>query len=125
MPFRRFGVGGHLGNGKQWNPWIHIDDVVEALLFAAENQSLHGPVNFVSPGVVRNKEFMSAIGETLGRPSFGWMPAIVAQAAYGQMIKELGLNSVLAVPTKLQDAGFEFRYPDIRSALADALSTPD
>ena len=125
MPFRRFGVGGHLGNGRQWNPWIHIDDVVEALLFAAENESLHGPVNFVSPGVVRNKEFMSAIGETIGRPSFGWMPAIMAQAAYGQMIKELGLNSVLAVPKKLQDAGFEFRYPDIRSALADALSTPD
>ena len=125
MPFRRFGVGGHLGNGRQWNPWMHIDDIVEALLFVAGHDSLHGPVNFVSPGVVRNKEFMSTIGEILGRPSFGWMPAIVAQAAFGQMIKELGLNSVLAVPKKLQDAGFQFQYPDLRSALSDALSTPD
>ena len=125
LPFRRFGVGGRLGNGRQWNPWIHIDDVAEALLFVAEHDSLRGPINFVSPGVVRNKEFMSAIGEVLGRPSFGWMPAIVARATFGQMIKELGLNSVLAVPKKLQDAGFEFHYPDLRTALSDVLSTPD
>ena len=122
MPFRRLGIGGRLGSGRQWNPWIHVDDVVNALIFIAENESISGPVNFVSPGVVRNKEMMAAIGETLGRPSFGWMPAIIARLAFGQMIQELGLNSVLAVPKKLQDAGFEFQYPDLRDALADVLS---
>lgn len=122
MPFRRFGVGGRLGNGRQWNPWIHVDDVVSALIFAAENGSISGPINFVSPGAVRNSEMMAAIGNILGRPSFGWMPAALARIMYGQMINELGLNSVLAVPKKLQDAGFEFKYPDIRDALADALA---
>lgn len=125
LPFRRFGVGGCLGNGRQWNPWIHVDDVVEALLFVAARDSIRGPVNFVSPGVVRNKELMAAIGDAMGRPSFGRMPAFVAKAVFGQMIKELGLNSVLAVPKKLQDAGFQFQYPDIRAALADTLAKSD
>ena len=121
MPFRRFGVGGRLGNGRQWNPWIHVEDVVNALIFVAENESIRGPINFVSPGAVRNSEMMAAIGNAIGRPSFGWMPAVAARMMYGQMINELGLNSVLAVPKKLQDAGFNFKYADIEDALADAL----
>ena len=125
LPYRRFGVGGCLGNGQQWNPWIHVDDVVAALLFVADHASISGPVNFVSPGVVCNKELMAAIGAAMVRPSFGRMPAFVAKAVFGQMIKELGLNSVLAVPKKLQDAGFEFKYPDLRDALADALPRSD
>ena len=125
MPFRRFGVGGKLGSGRQWNPWIHIDDVVGGLVFCAENDSMSGPVNFVSPGIVRNAELMAGIGAALGRPSFGWLPALAAKAAYGEMIKELGLNSVLAVPKKLQDAGYEFRYPKLGAALQDSLVRSD
>lgn len=124
LPYRRYGIGGHLGNGKQWAPWMHIQDTVRALALVAEDDSFSGGVNFVSPGVVRNREMMTAIGTALGRPSFGWMPAIVARLIYGEMIQEIAVESILAVPKKLQDAGFEFQFPDLSDALRDLLGEP-
>ena len=115
-PFR-LGLGGRLGDGRQWTPWIHLDDAVSALLFIAEDERLDGPVNVVSPGVVRNRDLTRAIGEVLGKASFGWMPAAVARLAIGNYIQELAIDSKLVIPEKLMDTGFEFKYRDLRECL--------
>ena len=119
-PFR-LGLGGRLGDGRQWSPWVHIDDAARALLFMADNESLDGPVIVASPGVVRNSELSKAIAEAIGKPAPFWMPAIVARAVLGQMIQELGLASVLAIPEKLMKAGFEFENRDLRGCLKQEL----
>ena len=119
-PFR-MGVGGRIGNGRQWTPWIHLDDAVSALLFVAEHEDLDGPVNVVAPGVARNSQLVSAIGEVMGKPSFGWMPAMVANLVIGNYIQELVINSALVIPEKLMDAGFEFEYCDLRECLRNEL----
>ncbi len=113
----KIGFGGRLGNGKQWTPWIHIDDAVSALLFIAETDTLSGPVNVVSPGVARNIDLMRAIGAALGKPVLGWMPAVIAPLVIGNYVKELALNSALVVPEKLLDAGFEFKSRDLRECM--------
>ena len=120
-PFR-LGLGGRLGNGRQWTPWIHIDDAVSALMFIAENDSIEGPVIVASPGVVRNSELGHAIAAALGKPSFGWMPAVIARFVIGNYVQELAINSVLAIPEKLLDAGFEFEHRDLRECLRYELS---
>ena len=119
-PFRR-GLGGRLGNGRQWTPWIHLDDSVSALLFIVGKESLDGAVNVVSPGVVRNSDLTRAIGDALGKPSFGWMPAIVARIVIGNYVQELAINSALVIPEKLMEAGFEFEYRDLRACLEHEL----
>ena len=115
-PFK-VGLGGRLGNGRQWTPWIHIDDAVSALIFISENEELEGPVNVVSPGAVRNSELSRAIGHALGRPSFGWLPAAVARVMIGNYVQELAINSALVIPEKLLQAGFEFEHRDLRECL--------
>ena len=115
-PFKA-GIGGRLGSGRQWTPWIDIDDAVAALIFVAENESLNGPINVVSPGVVRNSELTHAIANTLDKPSFGWMPAIIARFAIGNQIKELAIDSKLVIPEKLLQAGFEFEHRDLTECL--------
>ena len=115
-PFRA-GVGGRLGNGRQWTPWIHIDDAVSALIFIAENDSLNGPINIVSPGVVRNSSLSQAIADALEKPNFGWMPAIIARFVIGNHIQELAIDSKLVIPEKLMQAGFEFQHRDLATCL--------
>ena len=119
-PFR-LGVGGRIGNGRQWTPWIHIDDAISALIFMAERDDLSGPVIVAAPGVVRNSELSKSIGEVLGRPSLSWMPAIAARLLFGQYIQELAIASARATPERLLRAGFEFKYPDLKSCLTQEL----
>ncbi|MXX93026.1 MAG: TIGR01777 family protein [Chloroflexi bacterium] len=121
-PFRT-GLGGRLGNGRQWTPWIHIDDAISALIFVAENESLNGPINVVSPGVVRNSEISQAIADALHKPCFGWMPAIIAKFVIGNYIQELAIDSKFVIPEKLLQASFEFKYRDLRACLEHELST--
>ena len=120
-PFR-MGLGGRIGNGRQWTPWIHIDDAVSALLFIAENDELEDAVNVVSPGVVRNSDLTRAIGKALNRPSFGWMPAVVARVVIGNYIQELAINSALVIPEKLIQANFKFKHPDLSACLQHELA---
>ena len=121
-PFKA-GVGGRLGNGRQWTPWIHIDDAISALIFTAENESLNGPINVVSPGVVRNSELSHAIADALNKPCFGWMPAIIAKFVIGNYIQELAIDSKFVIPEKLLQANFQFKHRDLQSCLEHELST--
>ena len=119
-PFR-LGVGGRIGNGRQWTAWIHLDDAISALIFMAERDELSGPVIVAAPGIVRNADLGKAIGRVLGRPSLSWMPAVVARLLFGQYIQELAIASARATPQRLLDAGFEFKYPDLESCLEQEL----
>ena len=122
-PFR-MGVGGVVGNGKQYMSWIAIDDLVSVIIHALKTNSLEGPVNAVAPNPVTNAEFTKALGRALRRPTIFPMPAFAARLAFGEMADELLLASARVVPTKLQASGFEFRHPNIESAFTSLLAEP-
>jgi len=119
-PFK-MGVGGVLGNGKQYMSWIVLDDAVRAIQFALENDTLAGPVNVVAPQAVTNREYTKTLGKVLGRPTIVRMPAFAARAAFGEMADDLLLASTRMVPERLQQAGFSFNFPDLEPALRRAL----
>jgi len=119
-PFK-LGIGSPLGNGRQYMPWVHIDDLVELMLLAAGNANLSGPVNGVAPHPVTNREFTKTLGHVLGRPTF--MPA-VPPIALKVLIGEFGqvlLDSQRAVPRAALNAGFAFRFPKLEPALREIL----
>jgi uncharacterized protein (TIGR01777 family) len=115
-PFQMF-LGGPLGSGRQWFPWVHREDVIGAILFALQNPNLSGPVNAVSPNPVTMKEFCKALGRAMHRPSSAPVPAFMVKLLLGEM-SEMLLTGQRAVPKKLQDAGYRFRYPELDNALA-------
>ena len=114
----KLGIGGKLGSGKQWMPWIHLADEVAAIAFCLEEE-ITGPVNLVAPESVTNLEFTKMAGSALSRPTFFTAPAFALKAALGDFAEEGLLASQRVVPKILQDRGFEFRFPDLRSALKD------
>lgn len=116
-PFK-LGVGGVIGSGKQYFSWIAIDDLVSAMVFTLHHEELSGPVNFVAPEPVTNREFTKALGNALHRPTFVRTPAFAIRAVLGQMADELVLASTRVVPKKLSDAGFAFDHPQVESALS-------
>lgn len=123
LPFK-LGVGGRYGSGRQWLPWIHIDDDVRAIRFVLENETLNGPVNVTAPGPVRVGDYAKAIGRALGRPAVLPTPTLALHAIVGRdMTREMLLGSLRVVPKRLQHAGFTFRHPDLDEALADVLAT--
>jgi uncharacterized protein (TIGR01777 family) len=119
LPFKAF-VGGPIGRGKQWFPWIHMADEVAALLFCIDRESLAGPVNLVAPGLVTMKEFAQALGRALHRPSWAPVPLAALRIAMGEVAEVLA-SGQRAVPRKLLESGFQFRYPELAPALADLL----
>ncbi|MFO7559139.1 MAG: TIGR01777 family oxidoreductase [Desulfobacterales bacterium] len=120
IPAFRFFVGGPLGDGKHWFPWIHIDDLFSAILFLLEKPEIDGPVNFCSPGSIRYEEFAGALGSALKRPSFFKTPAFVIKTIMGELGEAL-LDSQRSVPEKLRASGFQFQFPEIQSALSSIL----
>jgi len=116
LPAFRMFVGGRLGSGKQWFPWIHLDDLAAAHLFVIQNPEVSGPVNFTAPHPVRNREFAQTLGKVLRRPSFFKVPGFVLRLAAGEL-GEVLLNGQRVIPQKLQDQGFVFQYPQIEDAL--------
>ena len=121
IPAFRFYVGGPLGNGLQWFPWIHMDDLLSAFLFIMENQDIKGPVNFCAPNPVRNRDLAKAMGRALKRPSFMPAPAFMIRIIAGEFGNTL-LYSQRAVPEKLLSYGFSFEYPDIAAAIENIVS---
>jgi uncharacterized protein len=114
----QFGLGGRLGSGEQWMPWIHIADIAALFLHALENDSLHGPVNGSSPGPIRNKEFTRVMGQFLKRPTFLAVPEFALRLLPANEAS-LILDSQQIIPEKALQSGFPFRYPDLQSALTD------
>ncbi|MHB8798095.1 MAG: TIGR01777 family oxidoreductase [Thermoanaerobaculia bacterium] len=122
IPFR-FGLGGPLGSGRQWVPWIHRDDLVALLLAALDDARYEGPVNATAPAPVPMKELAAALGRVLRRPAFAPAPAFAIRAAMGEMAA-LVLDGQRALPAQALALGFRFRFPDLEPALRDLLA-PD
>ena len=117
----RYWVGGPVGSGKQWVSWIHLRDVVRALLFLVDRESLDGPVNVVGPDPTTMKDLGTAIGRALSRPSAVRVPAFALRALLGHELAQVLLTGQRSVPRKLLDAGFAFDFPRLDQALAEAL----
>ena len=120
LPFKFF-AGGPLGSGQQWWPWIHLDDEVRAIRFLLEDETAVGRYNLCTPNPLKNREFAKVIGRVMSRPSFMPAPAIALKLALGE-IAAIVLDGRRAMPQKLQQAGFEFNYPDAEAALMDLLN---
>lgn len=115
-PFK-FLLGGKLGKGRQWFSWIHLDDAVAGYLFVIDRADVVGAVNLVAPVAVRNVELTKALAKALHRPAIAPVPVFALKLALGEFHEYL-VHGRRVVPKVLQQAGFEFRYPDIEAALA-------
>ncbi len=120
LPFR-LGLGGRVGSGKQYLSWIAIADVIDAMIFALENDSLRGPVNAVGPAPVRNEDFVRALGRELHRPTIFPLPAFAVRTLLDEMGEELLLTSARVIPAKLTSAGYRFRHAELGDAMRAAL----
>jgi hypothetical protein len=119
LPFRFF-VGGRLGSGRQWFPWIHIADEVSAIRFLIENEAASGPFNLSAPTPLTNAEFSHLLGQQLGRPALMPTPELALRLLFGEMATAL-LYGQRAIPKRLLQLGFRFRFPEAGPALRDLL----
>ena len=115
LPLFKFGLGGKLGNGKQWWSWITLHDQIRAMIFLL-NSKITGPVNLTSPNPVTNQEFTAALARALHRPAIFPAPAFALRAALGGFSSEI-LGSKKVMPKVLTESGFEFDYPHVSNAL--------
>ena len=120
MPFRFF-LGGPMGSGRQWWPWIHIRDEARALAFLMRDERASGPFNLTAPHPVTNREFARVLGKVMNRPSLTPAPAFVLRLALGEMAWLL-LAGQRAIPARLLALGFDFEFPDLETALRDLLT---
>ena len=120
FPFR-VGLGGPLGNGQQFMPWIHIEDMVRGIIFLLNHPDAKGPFNMVAPTPIRNAQFSRVLGEVLHRPTLFRVPASVIRLLMGESAT-LVLGGQRAVPQRLHEAGYKFRYQELKPALQDVLN---
>ena len=117
LPFKLF-VGGPLGNGRQWFPWIHIDDIVGIYLQAIDNESLNGDVNASSPGIVRMNEFARTFGKVLHRPSLFNIPKFAMKIVAGEVADYAVMSQRISVD-KMLNAGYKFKFESLEEALSN------
>jgi uncharacterized protein (TIGR01777 family) len=120
LPFK-LGLGGPIGDGKQYWSWIGIDDAIGAIHHVLMNESVSGPVNMVAPQQTTNREFTETLGRVLRRPTVLPMPAIAARIVFGKMANGLFLASTRVAPKRLEESGYEFKYPMLEAALRHLL----
>lgn len=120
LPFK-LGLGGPLGSGRQWMPWIHIKDQIALIDFLLHQKNASGPYNACAPKPVRNREFAKTLGSVLHRPAFMPMPALALKVGLGELSLLL-LGGQKALPARLLEAGFSFQFTDLRAALDDLSS---
>jgi uncharacterized protein (TIGR01777 family) len=118
-PFK-LGVGGPIAGGRQYMPWIHVDDVVGGYLFALDTEAAGGPINLSAPEPVTNKQFSKALGRALHRPAITPVPGFAIKLLYGEMAT-IVVNGVRMLPKRLEELGYEFRHPDLDDALKAAV----
>jgi uncharacterized protein (TIGR01777 family) len=121
LPPFKLGVGGPVGNGRQYMPWIALEDLVGIYLEALDNDSWSGPVNASAPVPATNREFSRALGRALHRPAVMPVPVFVLRARYGEMAT-IVTDSIRMVPARALELGYRFRYGDIDTALRAALA---
>ncbi len=120
MPPFKFGVGGRIGDGTQWMPWIHIDDVAGLIEFAISSSKLRGAVNATAPNPATNGEFTRELAAALHRPAIFPVPKLALRLIFGEMAEML-YASQRVIPEAATGAGYQFRFPDLHGALRDTL----
>ena len=120
LPPFKAGLGGRLGSGNQWMSWIHLDDLVEMIVFATQDARFNGPVNGVAPEPVRNSEFTQTLAHALHRPAVLPVPLFALKLRFGEMA-EVILQSQRVLPEAAMSAGFRYRYPRLNEALAGSM----
>jgi uncharacterized protein len=120
LPFFRLGIGGPVAGGRQYVPWVHLDDVVGAMLFCLDSAQASGPLNLSAPDPVTNAELSRTLGRVLKRPAVLPVPAFALTMLYGEMA-QIVVTGQRALPARLQQLGYDFRYPDLEAALRDVL----
>lgn len=121
LPPFRMGLGGPIDGGLAWMSWIHVEDLARLFAWALENPGVHGPVNAVSPGAVRNAEFTRVLASTLHRPAVFPVPALALKLMYGEMAS-LVLGSQHVIPEVAVQSGFHFAWPELEPALRSLIS---
>ena len=121
LPFFKLGLGGPVAGGGQYLPWVHLDDVIGAILFALETEAASGPLNVTAPEPVTNKEFSRTLGRVLRRPALAPVPAFALRLLYGEMAS-IVTTGARVVPARLSDLGYRFRRPELEDALREATS---
>ncbi|PVZ85620.1 TIGR01777 family protein [Serratia sp. S1B] len=121
IPLFRLGLGGPIGNGRQYMPWIHIDDMVNAIIYLLDHPSLSGPFNMVAPYPVHNEQFSAILGNVLDRPAFLRAPAFAIRLLMGEA-SVLVLEGQRAIPRRLEAAGFNFYFLELEQALEDVVN---
>jgi len=123
IPLFRLWLGAVFGDGKQYWPWIALEDVVGATRYALENDTLEGPVNTVAPQAVTNAEFTSTLNKAIGRPTIIKLPKFVVRLLWGEMGTEMLLNSARMQPRALEATGYKFKYASLEDALRHVLES--
>jgi uncharacterized protein len=118
LPFFKLGLGGPVAGGRQYFPWVHLDDVVGAMLFALDTEAASGALNVTAPEPVTNRDFSRALGRVLHRPAFAPVPALALKTLYGEMAM-IVTTGQRAVPARLAELGYAFRRPELEDALSD------
>lgn len=121
LPIFKVGLGGSLGNGKQWFPWVHIDDVTGIFHHAIFNEAVCGPMNATAPGIVTNAGFTEALAAALHRPAVFAVPGFVLRLGFGEMA-DLLLGSTRVIPARALATGYQFKFPSLRAALTNLFS---
>ncbi|MDF2965556.1 MAG: rcp [Rickettsiaceae bacterium] len=121
LPFK-LGLGAQIGDGGQWMSWIHIEDMISAIDFIINNSNSEGVFNFTSPENVTNREFTKKFAAALKRPSFLKLPRFIVNIIFGEVGEELLLKGQRVVPQKLIEAGYQFKFAKLESALKDIVN---
>lgn len=121
LPQFKLGLGGHVGSGRQWMSWIHIDDLIDIVLHLMANESLQGPFNATTPNPQTNRDFASKLGAALHRPAFMWAPGWAMRLLVGEMA-HLYVTGQKVIPKRLLESGYKFRYPELSLALSEILA---